>query len=213
MKQTALILMVILFTGSAVPAMSNEADRRTSGIILRGSYWQTSNDGFEVTVTDHFFNETMDMGSYGGWITFFSQIGDRSYLECSLGSIGDVHTESNWFLSDEVDVEGLVPFTFGLRYHVLPVRNHSAMQPYITAGGGPYWKVNVHVVDRFLCDEEVNVKSKVKPGMYLGGGVNFEAASWFLLGFDMKYHLVGFDFDDNFSGFEFGMGIGFVWGQ
>ena len=213
MKRQILILITLFFMASAIPAMSNESDRRTSGIILRGTYWQTATDGFAVTVSNNFFDETVSVGSYGGWIFFFSQIGDKSYLECGLGSIGQVQKESNWFESDEVNVEGMVPLTFGLRYHLLPVRHHSALQPYVTAGGGPCWKVNVNVLDRFLGDEEVSVKSKVKPGMYAGCGVGIELASWFVLDFDMKYHLVGFDFDDNFSGFEFGMGLGFVWGQ
>ena len=204
------ILGMVLYSSQG---MTKNFEEKSSGLVFRGSYWQTESNGFEVTVSSHNFNESVDVGTYGGWLTFFSRLNDQMYLECSIGTIGQVRTQSEWFESEEVQVKGMIPLIFGVRYDLLPLRSPSAIQPYVAGGGGPYWQTNINVVDRWFAEEEVSVKSKMRPGLYLGGGVNFRAANWFMLNFDMKYHLVNFDFDQDFSGFEFGMGFGILWGS
>ncbi len=214
MKQIKKIAGILGMTILVSNCLAQTNQQKTSGIVLRGAFWATESDGCEITVTDDYFNNTtVDIGNFGGWITFFSRLGDQTYLECSIGTVGQVKTKSHSFDSENVRVKGIVPLLFGMRYNLLPMKSSSAIQPYISGGGGPYWQCNVSVVDQWFEEEEVNIKNKLQPGFYLGCGTYFQTASWFTLNFDMKYHLIGFDFDDDFSGFEFGMGFGFLWGN
>jgi hypothetical protein len=59
--------------------------------------------------------------------------------------------------------------------------------------------------------DEVNVKNKVRPGVYGALGGYFLLSNWFALQGEMRYHLVNFSPDNPYSGFETGFGFAFFW--
>ena len=79
-------------------------------------------------------------------------------------------------------------------------------------GGGPYFLTDIRVRETFY-DEEVNISTVLKPGVYAGGGLDFMLNSWFGLNFDVKYHVIDFDVSHEQTGFEYGLGIQFMWGR
>jgi len=210
MKRCIFIIGAVMI---ATSLSANPYYSKATGIILRGSYWQTDSDGSTVSVHNRGFSSSVDIDSYGGSITFFSRTSDRIFVECSLGGSARVHTVGTSFFDEEVNVDGIAPFVFGIQYILLSGETHSAMQPYLVGGGGPYWESLVTVNEQGLFDEEVSIHTRLYPGVYLGGGTHFMASNTFFLNFDMRYHFVNFDPGQRHSGFQFSMGFGFIWGS
>ena len=186
---------------------------RSSGIVLRGSFWGVDDDYSVVSVRDGYRTSEVSTGFAGGWIGLFSRIGEKSYFELNIGAIGQVGVNTVYSDGDEVDVKGAMPVAAGIRYHILAPDHPNAFQPYVSAGGGPYWLGTVHVWDDWGNDSEVDVRSRMHLGLYGGAGVYFHCASWFALNLDMKYHLIDMNFSHDYSGLEFGFGFAFLWGS
>ena len=184
---------------------------RSSGIILRGTFWNVTNEQAMVSVSR---DGEVSVGQAGGWLCFFSRISERSFIELGLGAIGNVHIHSQWHSEEDVEVSGMTPVFIGFRYHLLRASSYSTIQPYLSAGGGPYWQSDVLVNSRYDdCDEDVAIHTKLYPGIYAGGGFNLLLGSWFGVNFDMRYHLINMEPANSNSGFEFGFGLVFSWGQ
>jgi outer membrane protein W len=101
---------------------------------------------------------------------------------------------------------------FGLRYDFLQTHSASFLQPYLSSGIGGYVFDDVKVVNQIGINE-VETTTKVKPGFYLGGGLNIQLASWVALNLDGKYHFINANPNYDHSGFEFGIGFNFSWGE
>ena len=209
-KVVCAIATIVIFNGTLI----SQSRSRSSGLVLRGTFWDVDGEQSLVSVTNRWGTAEVNTGHAGGWICFFSQISNKSYMELSLGAMGRVGMNSHTSCGEEVEFTGILPILLGLRYHVIPLENPSALQPYVAIGGGPYWLSRVHVYDKWKCSEsEVAIRSKLYPGFFAGGGVYFHLASWFALNVDMKYHFVDFDPSHEYSGLEFGIGFGFLWGK
>ncbi len=191
---------------------SAQAQARSTGIGLRGTYWNMNNDPAQVIVTNHDGYSSVDVGNGGGWIFFFSRVDAQTFFEFSLGAVGNVKSETYDGFRENVDVTAVTPVLLGFRHNLFSVYSQSALQPYIAYGAGPYWLHDITVRERLYGDEAV-VKSKIKPGAYAGGGMNFMLASWFGLNFDVKYHFIDFNVNHDFSGFEYGLGFVLMWGK
>ncbi len=189
-----------------------QAQARSTGIGLRGSYWNMNNGPAQIIVTNHGGYNAVDVGNAGGWIYFFSRVDAQTFFEFSLGAVGSVKSETYDGFNDNVDVTAVTPVLLGLRHNLFSMYSQSALQPYLAYGAGPYWLHDINVHERFYGDE-VLVKSKIKPGAYAGGGVNFMLASWFGLNFDVKYHFIDFNVNHDYSGFDYGLGFSFMWGR
>lgn len=201
------IVTILIFNGK----LMGQSPLRTSGIVLRGTYWNANSDHLIVSVSNS--EEVVNVGPAGGWVCFFSRTGDKSFLELNLGAIGEVLVDSYHIDGDDVEVTSILPILLGIRYNVLPMENPSALQPYVAFGAGPYWMVDIHVQDHREANEDVGIRSHLLPGFYGGGGLYFHVASWFAFNFDVKYHFINFNPDHGYSGFEFGMGFSFSWGR
>jgi outer membrane protein W len=94
----------------------------------------------------------------------------------------------------------------------VPYRRIRNIIPYVSAGLGPYWISEINSRDNFH-EDEVTVKSRVKPGAYLGGGFNFGLSDRFAINFDLKYHLIDLELNHKYSGFEYGVGFTIFWGK
>jgi hypothetical protein len=191
---------------------SAPAQVRSTGIGLRGTYWNMNNGPAQVIVTNHDGYNAVDVGNGGGWIFFFSRVDAQTFFEFSLGAVGSVKSETYDGFNENVDVTAVTPVLLGFRHNLFSMYSQSALQPYLAYGAGPYWLHDISVHERFYGDEVV-VKSKIKPGAYAGGGMNFMMASWFGLNFDVKYHFIDFNVNHNYSGFEYGLGFSFMWGR
>lgn len=210
-----LLKIVLLYMITACLCFSStlfgQSVQRSSGVVLRGTFWNVDSDYSSVSVS--LTKEEVHVGPAGGWICFFSRMGDNSFLELSLGVAGKVGVNAFLFRKEEVEVSSMIPLLMGLRYNVLRLRNPSAIQPYVTFGGGPYWLFDISARDEWGLNEEVAIKSKTLAGVYGGGGMYFNIASWLAFNFDIKYHFINFDPNHDYSGFEFGMGFGILWGR
>jgi outer membrane protein W len=215
MKRTILMIMaaslIILLTS---PNSYAKKAARTAGIGIRGSYWNMSNvdNSFKVQTSPNYTE--VDIGGGGGYLFFLTRMNERWMAELSVGAVGQVQTRTvNWD-NEDVHVSAITPILLGFRNELTFMGNSDQLQPYFSFGVGPYWISNIHVEEKYFgCDEEVTVRSKIKPGGYLGGGVNFMMSSWFGLNFDAKYHFVDFNRNYDRSGYECGLGIMFMWGK
>lgn len=214
MKRFSSILLAIIIATLAMlfSYASGWAQGRSTGIGLRGTYWNMNNGPAHVIVTNHDDFSGVDVGNGGGWIFLFSRIDEQTFFEFSLGAVGSVETLAHDGFHDDVNVTAVTPVLLGFRHNLFSLRSRSALQPYIAYGAGPYWLHDIKVREDFYGDEAI-VKSKLKPGAYAGGGMNFMAASWFGLNFDVKYHFIDFNVNHDLSGFEYGLGFCFMWGR
>jgi hypothetical protein len=213
MKNLFITIMAIIAAAFLLGEYSPvQAQARSTGIGLRGSYWNMNNGPAQIIVTNHDRYTGVDVGNAGGWIFFFSRVDEQTFFEFSLGAVGSVKSETYDGFNENVDVTAVTPILLGFRHNLFSLYNRSTLQPYVAYGAGPYWLHDITVHERFYGDE-VLVKSKIKPGAYAGGGVNFMLASWFGLNFDVKYHFLDFNVNHDYSGFEYGLGFSFMWGH
>src|SRR5574341_607561 len=166
----------------------------------------------QIIVTNYGDYSAVDVGNGGGWIFLFSRVDEQTFFEFSLGAVGNVKSEAQHAFGEDVEVTAITPVLLGFRHNLFSFYSQSALQPYIAYGAGPYWLHDITIHERFYGDEAV-VRSKVKPGAYAGGGMNFMMASWFGLNFDVKYHFIDFNVNHDYSGFEYGLGFSFMWGR
>lgn len=185
---------------------------KSTGIGLRLSYWKLNNDPTRIIVSNFGEHAAVNTGSGGAWLSLFSRLNNNSMFELSLGIVGQVEEEMYYYTNSDVDIFAVTPLLFGLRYELLSPESQSALKPYLSLGGGPYWISSIMVKDR-LVESEVTIHTKLQRGGYLGGGANFLLADWFAINFDVKYHFIDFDVKHENSGLEYGLGISFLWGR
>jgi len=202
---SSVIVTILLFNST----LMGQTILRSSGIVLRGSFWDTGDDQSLVSVSS---SGGVRVGQMGGWISFFSRKSDNMFIELNIGGILK-RVEVGSGFDDAVEIMTICPIVMGLRYNLLPVRNPSAIQPYVALSGGPYWHMDVRVGDHWGPDEDVIVESQLLPGINAGGGFNFHLASWFAFNFDVRYHFINFNFGHDSGGLEIGMGVAFSWGR
>ena len=204
------VLLAFAFCVQTATAGNN----RRAGIGFRGSHWNMGQPGNLVHVTTMPAHASVDVGSGGGYLYFFSRVSDASWMEFSLGAVGKVQSQSEFFWGEEVDVDAVTPVLLGFRHDLFSYDTNSSLVPYISFGAGPYWFNDVYVrSDNFGIDNEVLVQTKAKFGGYAGGGVNFSIASWFGINFDARHHFIDFDVKNTNSGWEYGLGCYFSWGK
>lgn len=185
---------------------------KSTGIGLRVTHWKMTNDQTRIIVSDYGSRSSVETGSAGVWLYLLSRMNHNTLFELSLGAVGKVEEETYYYTHSDVDVFAVTPILLGLRIELMSPESQSALQPYLSLGGGPYWFSNVSVKER-VYEDEVKVETKLKRGGYLGGGVNFLLSDWFAINFDMKYHFINFNKKHENSGFEYGLGVSFMWGR
>lgn len=187
---------------------------RSTGLGFRISYWNMhdASDGFRVSTGG--LNQSVNIEGFGFWLNFYSRVYNSWYMELNLGFVGQVNVEQILPDQENVDVEGVIPFLFGVRYDLFSARSSSTFHPYLSLGGGSYWRSSTSTsIDDVTGEEYVTTQGDAKLGAYFGGGFNLPISSWFGLNFDLKYHLVDMKFASGASGPEFGIGFTFMWGS
>ena len=199
----------ILLVHQPLPA---QGISRSSGIGIRGSYWNMADHTTRFSVRSDGGQVSLDIGGIGGWLSFFSRVHDNWFLELNLGAVARVKLEQSELASSDTDVSTVTPFLLGVRYDLLTLKHPSAFQPYLTLGSGPYWMTAIVTRD-LTTGAEVSGESNTKLGAYAGAGTNIVLLSWFALNFDVKYHFVDFRASAEESGVDFGLGVSFMWGS
>jgi hypothetical protein len=203
------IFLICLFaSGAAAQGL------RSSGLGFRISYWNMhdAEGGFRVSTSG--LNQSVNIDGFGFWLNFYSRVHNSWFMELNLGIVGRVDVEQNFLNTENVDVEGVVPFLFGVRYDLLSGRSPSKFHPYISLGGGSYWRSATSVwVDEVTGQEHVSTEGNALLGAYLGGGFNLPISSWLGVNFDLKYQFVDMEFSKGISGPEIGIGLIFMWGK
>jgi hypothetical protein len=211
------ILMFVLWAaglGAGAVCQAGSLLQGRAGISLRGTYWSIRNQDAMIRVNSRGFGGSrVDVGGAGGWITFFSGIGERGGIEFSIGAVGRAVVTEDGLFSDEVKVSAAMPVLLGFQYPLFGDRGASAFQPYVSAGCGPYILSRVDVLDPVFSAGEVTVKNRMRPGMYGAVGGYFLMARWFGVQGEMRYHWVNFNANDAYSGVELGMGLAFFWNR
>ena len=204
-----LTLMILLTLNSVSSAQSN---LKSTGIGLRGSFYNTSGQTAGVKTSNYIGHSVNSSVNAGGCLYVFSRLAESTLLEFSIGSIVSIEEVSSYIGSNKVEIFNLMPILFGLRYDFLQLQNTGFLQPYLSGGFGGYVFDDVKVINKIGINN-VETSTEVKPGLYLGGGLNIQLGSWIALNFDGKYHFVNVDPNYNHSGFEFGIGFNFSWGS
>ena len=201
-----LSLLIMVFCSSIA---HGQAIYRNSGCLVRGTFWNIRSENGLVSVSDD--DEVTRVGPVGARLTLYSRINDRRFMEFTLGMLAKVvHLED--FSEERLDVRAMFPLLLGVRHHFLPLESPSALQPYVTVGGGPYFLLDVHEREGAFT-EELKTDSGTWLGLYAGCGISYRLTSWFGLNFDYKYHIMGLDPKHDFTGPEFGIGFEFLWGR
>ena len=201
-------IFIILFSVNLLA----QREVKSTGIGLRGTYWKMTSDPSQITITEHWNHTSVSTGSGGVWLYLISRLNYNMLFELSLGAIGKVEEETIYYTHTDVDVFAVTPILFGLRLELVSPESRSALKPYLSLGGGPYWFSTVQVEER-LYEEEVKIETNLKRGGYLGGGANFLLSDWFAINFDVKYHFIDFSKKHENSGYEYGIGVSFLWGR
>lgn len=212
MKRNSILLLTFVLTGGLSDSLRAQPGARTTGIGIRGTFWNMDNFHARIHVIDDVEYGNISVGGGGGWLYFFSRMNDYTFLEFGLGAIGTIEAESHFRSGEQLDIQGIIPLVLGLRHQLVGPTSQSALQPYLQFGGGPYWLTWVSGRETAFGDEFV-VNTQLKPGAYAGGGLYFMLSSWFGLNFDVKYHFVDFNIQHERSGYEYGLGISFLWGR
>ena len=202
---SALILLIAMSS-----VLQAQTERRSKGIGFRWGFWNQGNRTNLVTYVERDGMEFIETAGLGGWIYFFSRSGDKWVFEFSVGAFAQVEEENFNNFEDHLDVNLTIPILLGVRRDLLDIDNSSALRPYISFGGGPYWITNV-MEDEPFGDQEV--VSTMRGGAYFGGGMDFFLSKSFGINFDIKYHAVDLDFDNEISGLEVGLGFSISWGE
>lgn len=202
------IVPVLLLISTVIFA---QPELKSTGIGFRSSFYNPSTQTSSVTISRHLRYSVNNSVNAGGCLYVFSRIGENTLLEFSIGNIASIEQEVSFFALQKIDVFNMTPILFGLRYDFLQSQNRSLLQPYLSGGFGAYVLSDVKVVQNILY-EDVEVFTNIKPGLYLGSGLNIHLGSWIALNFDGKYHLVNVNPNYEHSGFEFGIGFNFSWG-
>lgn len=187
---------------------------RSSGLGFRISYWNMHDAGDGFRVSSGGSNQSVNIEGFGFWLNFYSRVYSSWFMELNLGFVGRINVEQNLPNQENVNVEGVIPFLFGVRYDLLSARSSSRFHPYLSLGGGSYWRSSTSAsIDDVTGQEYVTTQGDANLGAYFGGGFNLPISSWFGLNFDLKYHLVDMKFAKGISGPEFGIGFNFMWGS
>ena len=213
MKRATLYFSLLLVLAFCVqPAMAGNNSK--AGIGFRGTSWKMGNRSELVHVKTQPPNAQVDVGSGGGYLYFFSRVSDATWMEFTLGAVGKVESQYDYFGGSEVDVNAVTPVLLGFRHDLFAYDSYSSLIPYLALGVGPYWFNDIYVKeDYFGVEGEVEVKAKPTLGGYAGGGVNFMLTDWFGFNFDARYHFINFDVNHATSGWEYGLGVLFSWGR
>jgi len=185
---------------------------KSTGIGLRLSYWRLNNDPTRIIVSNYGEHTSVNTGSGGAWLSLLSRLNYNTMFELSLGAVGQVEEEMSYYTDTDVDIFAVTPLLFGIRFEIIPPESQSALKPYLSLGGGPYWISSIMVKDRVF-ENEVTINTKLRRGGYLGGGANFLLSDWFAVNFDVKYHFIDFNVKHENSGLEYGLGVSFLWGR
>ncbi len=192
------------------PNLFAQLEKKSTGIGLRWGFWNMGNQTNIMTYYEQNGTEYFETGGLGGWLYFFSRTSDKWVFEFSVGGFGRVEGETYNHNGDDVDVTAVIPILLGVQRDFISIKNSSALRPYISFGGGPYWITNVKERDAYSTEEVI---STMKPGVYAGGGMNFFLSNSFAVNFDLKYHVVDLDWDHDVTGLEMGLGFSILWGQ
>ncbi len=193
---------------------------RSSSLGFRLGFWDIEENSFDIFVSDEVGNDFVNIGGAAFWLDYTSRVHDNWFWEFNMGFIGDVVVLDSIDNREYVDVEAVLPILVGLRYDLLSNRLPGKVQPYLTAGVGPYWSTDVNVVTQqnpipgpvpFDTTSTTRTSSRVDLGGYVGTGLHFVFNSRLALKMDLKYHRPKM-FDED-GVFDFGFGLSFMWGS
>jgi hypothetical protein len=203
-----IIVLSLIMNRAAAQGLS-----RANGIGLRGSFWKMGDNNRVVLVTSIEDQNTVDVGGFGGWLYFFSRLYNNWVFRVDMGAVAaGIHVEQTGINSEIVDISAILTLLMGVQYDLLSIRLSTRIQPYFSAGAGPYWHQAINVENNLL-DEDISTAGESTFGGYVGGGLNIPISSFFGLNFDIKYHYVKFNTAKDLSGIEFGMGFCFMFGK
>ncbi|MBD3288171.1 hypothetical protein GF337_05150 [candidate division KSB1 bacterium] len=210
MKKYLLTLICMLCLISS--ELTAQGMTRSTGLGMRLGFWNITNHPTRIKSSGLGESMTVDIGGVGAWLTFFSRLKHNWFMEVNLGALAGVHTEQSNYVVRNVESSTIVPVLFGIRRGILSGRFSSSIQPYLSAGVGPYWSASIKTEGEPMFGEQ-EIDSKLYYGAYGGGGVHLVLASWFALNFGLRYHFVDFEFEKGYSGLEFSTGFSVMWGS
>ncbi len=223
-KRRAELIFPLFVIGAIILSVSDaDAQRytRSKSLGVNGSFWNLRNSLTGLDLSGSNTDISLNLSGLGGMIYFTSRASDRWYFDFAFGGVVDLRVRETQVSDSDVDFEGIVPLSFGLRYNILSPLHPSPFRPYISGGGGPYWLARGAVVsDTLMGTEDFQIQSRYNLGYYFGGGVSMYLSSWLSLDFDFKRHFINFQAEgvegvevDDYSGFQFGLGFSVHWGN
>ncbi|MBN2354505.1 outer membrane beta-barrel protein [candidate division KSB1 bacterium] len=223
-KISLCLMPVIMLAGMGDLSAYEMKKQKAYSIGVRASYFPMPYRSTQVHASHPDCRVSFETEGFGGNFYFTSRISRNWLLEVTAGGIVSVRGVSEGDCWDDcccgcedhecsdIDVESITPLLVGLRYQLTSLGRHSNLQPYVSAGAGPYWISRVQTVTEPF-EEEVTTSAQAKRGAYAGAGFDCAVAGWLGFNVDVKYHFVDLDASDRYSDFEFGVGVQIMWGS
>lgn len=205
----SLAIASLLITNTMALAQNN---LKSTGIGFRGTFYSPQDGKAGVSIKNYLGQSVSSSTNAGGNLYVFSRFTVTTLFEFTIGNISSVEQVATYFGSQNVDVFNMTPILFGIRFDFLQSSSRGFLQPYLSGGVGAYVCSDVKLINRILVND-VEVSTNVKPGLYMGSGLNIHLGSWIAINIDGKYHVVNVNPNYKHSGFEFGFGFNFSWGS
>ena len=129
MKPKIFVIVTVLVL---IPLFVFAQNVKSTGIGLRGSYYDMTNGPMEISVINHGQHSKANVGGGGGWLYLYSRVGDNLFLEIHVGAVGEVSEETHNYDESKIDVNAITPILLGLRQELLSPYNQSNLRPYFS---------------------------------------------------------------------------------
>jgi hypothetical protein len=178
------------------------------------NFWNITNRPTQINLRAGEENPNVDISGVGGTLFFFTRIHNNLFFDLNFEAVASVTTIPGSDNNDSSHVNVVIPILVGVHYDLLPSHLTSSVQPYLSAGMGPYW---VQKGQGSFASDQTDVEGSFEAeflyGGYAGLGTNILFTDWMALNLDLKYHLVDFTTSNKYSGLDFGLGLNFMWGS
>ncbi len=218
---TKWIVVILLF-----PALNWGQDSLESGRTGNNHMFSKHHLSFQLGFTGQVENSTTFSGSgvktissvsgiTGYFIYSYRFTPDWAFFIKSGALRAETSTQSDGYeVSSQTST--IVPFLLGAKFQPERFSLAGVMWPFLSLGLGPYFGFGTESSAGLTISNKTT--SETAFGGRVGAGIEAILGRWFLLGFDVGYHLVS-DFSSplgnktNYSGAEVMFTVGFVWGE
>jgi hypothetical protein len=132
-------LYISILLALVIPRLNAQEVSRSNGAGFRTNFWNITNRPTQINLRAGDVNPNVDISGVGGTLFFFTRINNNLFFDLNFEVVASATTIPNSENNDFSHVNLVVPILVGVHYDILPSHLTSSVQPYVSAGMGPYW--------------------------------------------------------------------------